>query len=292
MLPLLRELGHLKRIRSAGRRGSVASRLFRSAWADLVSGEPIEAVALATTARALAAARLADLDPALLARLGLSVEEAAGIQRDGFDDVAGCVAQPLRSQLRAALASGAEARGSPLPGFVEALDEQPRAGITCPGRPRIVLQPPESHAEHCLAVAIYGVVLSPCYGADPGTVFLAALAHHLHNAAMPDGGFTGEMLLGPHLERAIWNATEAALGELSPHLRAVVEEARTILADADSPEGRAFHAADVIDRVLEVEQHLVGARLTMGDVLGEMALVHDGPVKPFHDRVLREMELA
>jgi hypothetical protein len=29
----------------------------------------------------------------------------------------------------------------------------------------------------------------------------------------------------------------------------------------------------------------------MGRVLDEMHLVHDGPVKPFHDRVLREMSL-
>jgi hypothetical protein len=30
----------------------------------------------------------------------------------------------------------------------------------------------------------------------------------------------------------------------------------------------------------------------MDRVLGEMALVHDGPVKPFHDRVLAEMGLT
>ena len=28
------------------------------------------------------------------------------------------------------------------------------------------------------------------------------------------------------------------------------------------------------------------------DILGDMALVHDGPVKPFHDRVLAEMGLG
>ncbi|WP_204268457.1 hypothetical protein, partial [Escherichia coli] len=68
-----------------------------------------------------------------------------------------------------------------VPAFVAALAEQPRAGVTCPGKPRILFEPPENHAEHCLVVAVYGVVLSPFYRADPGTVFLAAMAHHFHN---------------------------------------------------------------------------------------------------------------
>ena len=159
-------------------------------------------------------------------------------------------------------------------------------------RVRIILQPAESHAEHCLVVAVYGVLLAPRYGADLGTVFLAGLAHHLHNAAMPDSGFTGETLLGPHLEPVMRRATEAALDELAPDLRARIVAARAILPDAATPEGRAFHAADVLDRVLEIAQHLRAAGLTMSEVLGEMGLVHDGPVKPFHDAVLAEMGLA
>ncbi len=59
-----------------------------------------------------------------------------------------------------------------------------------------MFEPPENHAEHCLAVAVYGVLLAPRYGADPSVVFLAGLAHHLHNARLPDSGFTGEALLG------------------------------------------------------------------------------------------------
>ena len=87
-------------------------------------------------------------------------------------------------------------------------------------------------------------------------------------------------------------ATERALAELPEWLRHRVVEARQILPDAGTPEGRAFHAADVLDRVLEIDQHLAAARLTMDVVLRDMALVHDGPVKPFHDRVLAEMGLA
>jgi hypothetical protein len=174
---------------------------------------------------------------------------------------------------------------------VDALARQPRAGVTCPGRPRILLEPPENHAEHCLMVAVYGVVLSPVYGADPATVFLAGLAHHLHNAAMPDSGFTGEMLLEPLLGRAMSHAAGLALAELDEPLRAEVERARAVLPDADTPEGRAFHAADVADRVLQIAQHLRAPSLTMESVLGEMELVHDGPVKAFHDRTLAEMRL-
>ena len=58
-----------------------------------------------------------------------------------------------------------------------------------------------------------------------------------------------------------------------------------------SPEGRAFHAADVIDRVLEIEQHLAAEHATMDLVLRDYELVHAGPVKVFHDAVLREVGL-
>src|SRR3954447_26825383 len=59
---LFGELNDLKRIRSAGRAGSIASRLFRGAWLALVRGDPFEAVMRRTAAAALCAARLADLD--------------------------------------------------------------------------------------------------------------------------------------------------------------------------------------------------------------------------------------
>jgi 5'-deoxynucleotidase YfbR-like HD superfamily hydrolase len=291
LLPLFRELGHLKRLHSAGRRGSIASRLFRRSWTALLAGRPAKEVALATTAGALAAARLGDLDRYTLVSLGLSSDEAIAVQRRGLDEVSGVLDPSLAAALRSAAREMAADEG-PVPAFVDALDAQPRAGITCPGRPRIVLQPPENHAEHCLTVAVYGVLLAPAYGADAPTVFLAGLAHHLHNAAMPDSGFTGEMLLGAHLEPVMQRATCTALDEIAEPLRSEVERARAILPDAGTPEGRAFHAADVLDRVLEIEQHLVAPSLTMDRVLGEMALVHDGPVKPFHDRVLAEMGLT
>lgn len=283
------ELGDLKRVRSAGRPASIASRAFRASWAALAGGAGPEQVMLQATGAALAAARLADLDRPTLASLGLSGPEIHDVLARAFEEITAGIDPGLHHRLRGAL--GTEwAVGEP-PAFVSALVAQPRAGITCPGKARIILEPPESHAEHSFLVALYGVLLSPAYGADPTTVFLAGLSHHLHNAAMPDAGFTGEMLLGPHLDRVMQAATRQALDQLSPGLRDQITVARRILPDANTPEGRAFHAADVIDRVLQIAQHLRAASLTMDQVLGEMALVHDGPVKPFHDRVLREMGL-
>ena len=288
---LLVELGDLKRVRSAGRDGSIAERLFSQGWSALTGGTAPEAVALDITAKALAAARLCDLDAAFLAAAGLDEAQASEILVAGLDAVAEPLDSALRERLRAGLRHPPELRAGPLPGFVGALAKQPRAGVTCPGKPRILLEPPENHAEHCLVVAVYGVLLSPFYRADPTTVFLAALAHHFHNAAMPDAGFTGEMLLGDHLWPIVARCSEWALDELEQPLREAVRSARAVLPDDATAEGRAFHAADSIDRVLQIAQHLRAASLTMDTVLGEMELVHAGPVKAFQDRVLTDMRI-
>lgn len=288
---LLVELNDLKRVRSAGRAGSIAERLFAQGWEALTGGASPADVALDLTATALAATRLCDLDAAFLAAAGLSESAASEVLVAGFDAVTDAVDPDLRDRLRARLRARASTAPGPLPGFVAALARQPRAGVTCPGRPRILLEPPENHAEHCLMVAVYGVVLSPFYRADPATVFLAAMAHHFHNAAMPDAGFTGEMLLGDHLGPIMARTTQWALDGLEPPLRAEVERARAVLPDDATAEGRAFHAADCIDRVLQIAQHLRAASLTMDTVLNEMELVHAGPVKGFHDRVLADMRI-
>ena len=288
---LLVELNDIKRVRSAGRDGSIAERLFLQAWAALAGGADPAALALDITAKALAASRLGDLDAAFLAVAGLSQEQASDVLVRGFDEVAGPLDPGLAERLRACLSAPRDWTPGPLPQFALLQADQPRAGVTCPGKPRILLEPPENHAEHCLVVAVYGVALSPFYGADPTTVFVAALAHHLHNALMPDAGFTGEILLGDHLDAVIATLSERALSELDAPLREVVASSRKILTDDRTAEGRAFHAADVVDRVLQIAQHLRAASLTMDTVLGEMALVHDGPVKDFHDRVLADMRL-
>ncbi len=88
------------------------------------------------------------------------------------------------------------------------------------------------------------------------------------------------------------NATALALAELDDPARARVIAARAVLPDADTPEGRAFHAADAIDRVLQIEQHLRPGQLSMRTVLVDMALVHEGPVKRFQDEVLAGIGLT
>ncbi|MCQ8240163.1 hypothetical protein [Rhizosaccharibacter radicis] len=278
LLESLRELGELKRVRSAGRPGSVAERLFLSGWSILVGGASTSDAAATSVASALAAARLGDLDLPTLAELGIERTDALGILEQAAHSMPGIAAGSFPEP---DLPPGA------IPAFARLLAEQPRAGVTCPGRPRLMLEPPENHAEHCLTVAVYGALLAPGFGADPATVWLAGMAHHLHNAFMPDAGFTGEMLLGRHLEPAMRRTTDRALRELPSALAARVEEARLLLPDAETPGGRAFHAADTLDRVWQIDQHLRAGRTSLRFVLDDMALVHDGPVKPFQDDVLR-----
>ena len=289
LMPLFRELGHLKRITSAGRDGSIATRLFLRAWGELVVGEMPTDVMRRSVGAAVAAGRLGDLDLVKLRELGLTNVEASTVLRAGFDALAEAVDPAFATQLKKVLAEDA-ASGSLLP-FVALLAAQPRAGVTCPGKPRMMLLPAENHAEHCLTVAVYAVLLAADYGADPATVFLAGLGHHLYNAVMPDSGFTGEVLLGDLLERIMGTARDRALSELPTPLQDRMREALVVIADDRSPEGRAFHAADVIDRVLEIEQHLAKAHATMDMVLRDYELVHAGPVKAFHDATLREVGL-
>ena len=290
VLPLFRELGDLKRIRSAGRDGSIAARLFRQGWRALAEGTEPEQVMRMVVARALAAARLGDLDREKLIALGLSGPDTLAVLHRGFDDVAGTIDSDLAALLRPGLQLDAAPEGEE-PHFVALLAAQPRAGVTCPGKPRLLLQPAENHAEHCLAVAVYAVLASPSEGADPVAAFLAGMAHHLHNALIPDSGFTGEMLLGVHLDPVIARARAAALAPLASVLRSRIERALAPIGDDRTPEARAFHIGDVLDRVLEIEQHLRAASATMSLVLDDYELVHAGPVKPFHDRVLAEVGL-
>jgi 5'-deoxynucleotidase YfbR-like HD superfamily hydrolase len=288
MMPLVRELCDLKRVRSAGRAGSIAERLFAGAWSALVEGRPAAEVARMTIFSAFAATRMGDLDVEALAEVGVPEEHIRRIRLDAVAEVAPALDPALRAWIMAA----EEVRIGPSPpAFVARLAAQPRAGATAPGRGRLVLEPPESHADHCALVAVIGAVLAPAWGARVETVFLAALAHHLHNAILADAGFAGEVLLGEWLEPAFARATEMALSELPDGVRQEVEAARRILPDATTPEGRAFHAADTLDRVLQVEHHLRAAGTTMDFVLREMELVHAGPVKGFQDAVLTRMGL-
>ena len=288
-VPLAVELGDLKRIRDASSPDSLASRLFRASWGALLAGQAPLDVALLATADAVAAFRLGGIDRAVLLAAGLTEAEAAEVLVRSFDEVSTPVDPTLAARLRSQF--GQTLRPGVAPEFAEALIRQPRAGATCPGKPRIVLEPPEGHGDHCMVVAVLAVILSPRYGADPAASFLAGMAHHLHNALLPDSGFAGEMLLGNHLGPVMRRLFARELATLPVSLSEAAEAALAAIPDASTAVGRAFHAADVIDRVLQMRHYDQVARFTVDQALDDMDLVHAGPTQSFHQAVLQDAGL-
>jgi hypothetical protein len=286
VLPLLRELNDLKRVEVAGREGSLAEQLFGRAWSALVAGEALATVALRETARALIGVRLPGYDVALLNSLGMAETEANQVLQQALRDAGQPLDADLVTQLAQATSAPADSVAGRQPAFVAQLAQQPRAGATHPGRPRIMLWPPENHADHCAMVAVYAVLLSPYFGADPGEAFLTGLAHHLHNAALPDPGYAGDELLGSYLPGLMAQATQQAMQQLPTALQPVVTAALDRTCVVDVPAARAFHAADVFDRVLEMAWHDQSARFRLHQALDDLNIVHAGFTQQFHQQVL------
>ena len=186
------------------------------------------------------------------------------------------------AELDAALADPTPVALGPPPAFVDRLARQPRAGAT---GPRPTPGPQESHADHCYCVAVMSVVLGP-WAVDSayGAAFLAGLSHHLHNAALPDAGAAGEGLLGDSLAPVVARFTEVALNQLPPDLATRVRAARELIPFPDSPASKCFHAADVLDRVLELAHHERAAQFRLPQVPGD--LVPAGPLRAFQNEVL------
>lgn len=290
LTPLAAALCDLKRLRDASSPDSLASRAFRRAWGELMAGAPALDIALGVTADALTATRLGGIDAGVLKHLGVDAEAIGRVLHAAFQEAAVGLSPQSRGPLANSLSQPKDVAG--LPDFAERLLRQPRAGATAPGKPRIVLEPPENHGEHCVIVAVLGVVLSGVYGADPATVFLAGLSHHLHNAALPDSGFAGEVLLGDELAPLMRRLFERELATLAGHsIKQPVRAALATIGDADTPEGRAFNAADVIDRVLQMRHYDRVAAFTVDQALDDLELVHAGPLQAFHQIVLREAGL-
>lgn len=282
--PLLAEIGDAKRVRVAGAPGSLAEQAFARAWGRLVAGEDPAAVALSETAAAVARARLAGIDGGVLRTAGLADDEALAVLRRSFDEVAGPLDPGAAADLRAALV--VDPPHPPPPPLAGRLAAQPRAGATAPGRARVAVEPPESHGDHCLTVAVYGVLVAPLFDADPVPPFLVGLAHHLHNVALPDAGFAGEVLLGGALPGVMATLEERELAALPEGLAGRLRRVLALRADAGPAEARAFHAADVLDRVLQVHHHARAAAFTAEQALDDLDLVHAGPVQGFHLEVL------
>ena len=292
LVPLLAEIGDLKRVRAAGRPGSHAEGVFRRSWAALLDGESASSVARREAAATVAAARMGSRDFPMLRRAGLSEGEAADALATSFDEVAAALPEAHRGGLRSALRDspvGEPPGEEELPPFVGLLARQPRAGATAPGKPRIMLEPPEGHADHCVTVALYAALLAPVYDAEPGAPFVVGLAHHLHNAFFPDSGFAGDELLSERLagiNRRFQGEVLDEIGARNGALRDGVAGLLPLVDRADSPEARAFQAADVLDRVLQMRHHARAVAFTLDDALGEMDLVHEGPTQGFHLEVL------
>ena len=304
---LFGELQDLKRVRVQHHGGaSLAEHLYRQAWHRLLAGGDSSEVADLTVAAALTAVLFPGCDAAFWPATGLPVPRAAQHLRRALDETLGGFATAAyRERLRAAATRLAEgyywsaARESDpaaleppaLPRDLEALCHQPRAGATRPGVPRLVLTPPESHAEHVLLTAAYAALLADHYGADRGTVFVAGLAHHLHNALLPDCGFAGEELLGDDLSAVIAAGRERALGQLPDRLAELVRTSLRHHESIAAPEGRAVSAGDVLDRVLDVKWRTRAAAVTDADILGDLDLVHAGPLKSFQTTLLDSLGL-
>ncbi len=290
LLPLLRELNDLKRVRVAARAGSLAEQLFVRAWARLVRGEELQSVARGETARALVALRLGGVDAGVLEEAGLARGEVLAVSEGAFDAVAGGLKPDFAAALRSALSGEAafEPETGEAPPFVQLLTRQPRAGATRSEGARLMLEPSENHAEHCALVALYSFLVASFYGGSPERAFLTGLCHHLHNAYLPDAGKVGAMLLGPHGRGVIDAFRARAIATLPPPLRDAVRAALDAVYRSDTPEAKAFQAANALDGVLELEWHARVSRFSLAGALEGEDTPHPGPVHKFRLDLLRE----
>ncbi len=290
LLPLFRELNGLKRIRVAGKNGSWAERLFVRAWGRIIGGGDIGQIAREETASAVVATSLAGIDAEVLAAGQVPSAARLEIFQRAFDAAARLMNPELATELRATLTGepGPHLAASPLP-FVALLAAQPRAGATRPGHPRVILEPAENHAEHCAVVAVNGVLAAGGFGADPAIPFLTGLSHHLHNAYLPDAGDAGDQLLGEHQRFLLETFRAQSLRELPAFLHDPVRHSLAAVYRADTPEARSFQVADSVDRTLEMAWHACSAAFTLDVALGEMDIIHPGPVQAFQLEVMRAM---
>ena len=80
--------------------------------------------------------------------------------------------------------------------------------------------------------------------------------------------------------------TAEALAELPGPLADAVARARGLLAHAETPEARAFHAGDVLDRVLQMDYFARASAFELRQALDNLDLVHPGPLQAFQLDVL------
>ena len=291
VIPLFWEIGNLKRVNPANLQTSFAADAFLRSWKNIAGGAEVRETAIKAAANAVAAAQLGAINTDVLRRAGLSETDIQTILERSFDLSSAPIDENLRRELRAILIKEADDEKFTIPSFAEKLARQPRSGATKPNAPRLIFDAPESHAEHIITVAVYAVLLAPLFDADIAEVFLITLCHHFHNADLPDAGFAGEELLGKFLPAIFKNLREQCLRELPENLHEAIRQTFVTIQNADSNEARAFHAADVIDRVLQMRHHAEANEFNLKYALEEMELVHAGAVQSFHYDVLRAAKL-
>ena len=307
MLQTLSPLQDLKRQQPAHYDQSIASSFFIEAWERFFYGENPEKIALKITAKALIAVILPGFDTHFFAKAKIMQDEANIIfskvlkeeyQQKLHPELYKKLTEILPESITELYAKDDLKRedidyqySRKAYAFVDVLCKQPRAGATKPGVDRLLLVPPEMHSDHCLLVAVYAVLLSESFDADIGLPFLTGLAHHLHNAVLPDCGFAGETALGESLATIIRNGREEALKYIPEKSAEQIRKAINNHENLTNPEGRASSAADVLDRVLDIKWRIRAASVTEDDLLGELDLVHDGPIKNFQNQVLHSVGL-
>ena len=90
----------------------------------------------------------------------------------------------------------------------------------------------------------------------------------------------------PVLPDIMRRGREKALSGLPSQLSEEIEAALAVHENLDLPEGLAISAADVMDRVLDIKWRTRAAAVTNEDVLSELELVHEGPLRDFQYRLL------
>ncbi len=278
----------LKRVRPADAGGaSLVDIAFARSWSRLLAGDNAETVARSETACLVAATKLAALDGPTLVAHGVSSDDATSV-----------LAAAVEAAGVPRLADAVDVSATPvawrrLPSFVQRLVAQPRAGATHPTQPRLILEPAESHGDHCGMTGVYGVLLADHLDADAATVFLIGLAHHLFNASLPDIGFAGDRLLAQFdlAEPVTTAAFEKAYRQIADPLQSKVRAALAHTKRTDTPEARVFHAADVLDRTLEMAWHAESAGFELSDAIGRMNIVHEAPEQAWQRQVLEAADV-
>ena len=292
-MDFLREINDVKRLYACNLGPhSYTSLVFFGATKALHCNEPLQAAVWC--AAIVGAARLGAITPSVLKEIGIDRFDRTVVLKNSIL-VHESLAMPLLGCLTDACELLDQICVEDTPNnsdWVTRLAESPRAGATCPGKPRIALEPAEMHSDHCIMVAAYGFLLADTFGANREDAWLIGLCHHLHNAYLPDAGFTGEILLGNHLEPVIDSLRLRVLNIFSAHYRHRVSRLFDEINDLESPLAQTFHAADTIDRVVQMEHYERAAQFRVAQALEEFNLVHEGAAQEFQHGLLQSIGIS